>query len=947
MSTTDSDTGNWRRALDRFEEISGLPDDEREPALAALAREDPPLHRRVAGLFGADRAAEEAAFLTSPGESRAPLPDAVDLAGRAIGPWEIVRELGVGGMGRVWLAKRNDGRYEGFVAIKLLKSALAERGAAERFAREGRILGTLAHPHVARLIDAGTLEDGQPYLVLEYVEGERIDDWCDAKHLAVRDRVRLFADVCGAVAYAHANLVVHRDLKPSNILVTPAGVVKLLDFGIAKLIDEERGAAEETELTQMAGRALTPDYAAPEQVSGAPVTTATDVYSLGVVLYRLLAGRSPYAKDDGSRPSGFELQREVLEREPRRLSGPLAGDLENIVAKALRKNPAERYASAQAFAEDLRRYLDNRPVEARGDSARYILAKFVRRHRVAVAAGVLVAFALVAGVAGVAWQSRIATQESLRAQTEAEKAKAVSAFMSGIFKANSTANPDPLKARTTTARELLDIGRDRAAKDLAGNPEAHQEVLLLLGKLYFELGLASEGVKLDRERVALLRQLDGDKGPRLAKALVNLSGTLGTLGEMAEVARTTQEVLSMLDAAGDTTSLTRGEALSMRANAQRYVDPAKALGQQREAVAYFERYFPSGDDYAHSLRSLAVILNERGDFAESAPVIAKALVVGAQAFGPGGRQMAYVHQIAGLAQSGLRNPAEARRHFLRAIEVDESTIGPGSPMRRYLESNLARVEQDGPQARAARERLAAAAATIDVKNPSGQRDAAFVKGSLAQVDLRLGDIAASRAGMEAILPTYRKSMPKTLLAGLLASGTELELLAGRAAAARTYLDEVLALRKGPLANNALAAERVDEAEARWLLASREPQRALEILTARTDAIARPDASPATDALDRASLKLARAEAEVATGHAPEAEARVRQVLTAIEARSDREWFAILEADACLGLASALAAQGKGGEGRPYLERAVRIYSERQVPTSPRLARARAALAATK
>ena len=385
------------------------------------------------------------------------------LAGHALGPYTLERQIGQGGMGSVWLARRSDGRFEGKVAIKLLNAALCGHTGEERFRREGSILARLAHPNIARLFDAGVSDLGQPYLVLEYVEGEAITAFCDGKRQNVAARLRLFLDVLAAVANAHANLVIHRDIKPSNVLVGERGTVKLLDFGIAKLLEDESALGNATELTRDAGRALTPEFAAPEQVLGDPVTTSTDVYALGVLLYALLAGQHPA---EGRTRSPAELVKAIVDTDPPRISDAVAakktlpkktlaqnaarrattpgglkhvlrGDLDNIVAKALKKKPSERYPSVTAFADDIRRYLKHEPVSARPDSLGYRTAKFVRRNRLAVGLGSLAVFALIAGLAGTITQAQRATRQAAiaehqrdAARYEAQRAEASSEVMS-------------------------------------------------------------------------------------------------------------------------------------------------------------------------------------------------------------------------------------------------------------------------------------------------------------------------------------------------------------------------------------------------------------------------------------------------------------------------------------------------------------------------------------
>jgi serine/threonine protein kinase len=360
-----------------------------------------------------------------------PPPPGGEMAGRVVGAYTLVRQLGQGGMASVWLARRSDGRYEGQVAIKFLHEGGWPGAGAERFVREGDILARLAHPNIARLIDAGgTDADGYRYLVLEYVDGVPIDRYCEAHGLGVAARVRLVMDALAAVAHAHNHLVLHRDIKPANILVTAAGEVKLLDFGIAKLLGHASQPAGATRLTLIAGTAFTPAFAAPEQMNHGDVSTATDVYALGVLLYLLLSGRHPTAVP-GTTP--FDQLQSALEVEPRRMSeavaraagrelapaGParqLRGDLDNIVAKALKKNPAERYAGAQQLFDDLQRYLSSEPVMARPDAALYRLAKFVRRRRLSLAAAAAVLLALTAG-AGLA---AIEARESRRQRDQAE-----------------------------------------------------------------------------------------------------------------------------------------------------------------------------------------------------------------------------------------------------------------------------------------------------------------------------------------------------------------------------------------------------------------------------------------------------------------------------------------------------------------------------------------------
>ena len=482
----------WQAFSESLSRALDLPIEERAGSLEALALRDPDLAAAVGNVLASITRDDFAAFLAEPLLA----PDAAllspALVGRHVGPYLIEAEIGRGGMGSVWRARRVDDRYEGTVAIKFLHASWTGRQGEERFRSEGRILGRLDHPNIARLIDAGVLESAQPYLVLEYVEGEPIDLYCVRASLSVEARVRLFLNVLAAVAHAHTHLIVHRDIKPSNILVTREGTVKLLDFGIAKLLDDEKAAGQ-----TRSGVALTPEYASPEQLLGHPVTTETDVYALGLVLYLLLTGNYPYAAQCGSQAALVEA---VLTQDaprastavtaPATRSRELRGDLDNIVAKAMKKAPEERYRSIGAFAEDLRRYLANEPVQARPDTAAYIVSKFVRRHRGSVLAGVLVALGLIATSSFAVYQLFEARAERDIAVAEAKRADAeadLTQFLGGdsLSKAPQDAVHErldrarrfvvqrfhkdlPLAARllVDVSSQYVDIGDERTAADV-------------------------------------------------------------------------------------------------------------------------------------------------------------------------------------------------------------------------------------------------------------------------------------------------------------------------------------------------------------------------------------------------------------------------------------------------------------------------------------------------
>lgn len=460
---------------------------------------------------------------------------AVDAAGACIGPYRLMRELGSGGMGSVWLAQRTDGLINRPVALKLAHIASRRIGLAERMAREREILASLTHPNIARLYDAGVTSEGRPYLALEYVEGKPVDVYCNERQLNVHARLRLFLQVANAVAYAHAQLIIHRDLKPANILVTNEGEVRLLDFGVAKLLDE--GQAQATYLTELSGRALTPDYASPEQIAGGPLTIATDVYSLGVTLYELLTDVRPYRLPRQSRGA---LEDAILKEEPaapssvvdRALKRSLRGDLDTIVLKALQKRPEERYETVNALAEDVERHLSDRPVLARPDAFHYTALKFVRRRRLAVSVAAIVVAAILAGAGAALWQTRIAVAEK-------ERAEEVEAFIVGLFE---DADPYGKSGGQVTAAELLRLAERQLDVQFRDRAAIRIHLLRVVGSSLRNMGdLASARRALERA-AAEATALYGPEHPETIAVRLHLAETLGARRDIAAFSRELQRL---------------------------------------------------------------------------------------------------------------------------------------------------------------------------------------------------------------------------------------------------------------------------------------------------------------------------------------------------------------------------------------------------------------------
>ncbi|UDF36647.1 UNVERIFIED_ORG: protein kinase [Shinella sp. XGS7] len=515
----------WQRLSPLLDELLDMEATARAARLAALRDLEPELAAELERLLAQDAELEAQGFLAQPALPPT-LSAVVALPGQTVGAYRLEREIGHGGMGSVWLARRTDGRFEGQVAIKFLTTGLLGQGDAARFAREGQILARLTHPHIARLIDAGVAQDGlQPYLVLEYVEdGLPIDRFCESRQLDTAQRITLFLDVLAAVAHAHNRLILHRDLKPGNILVDRQGQVKLLDFGIAKLLGDSTQPAEATELTRQAGRAFTPQFAAPEQVQGGEVSTATDVYALGVLLYLLLSGgKHPTAGATRVEAQALDRLRAVVEEEPKRLSDQLRiqgdarrarelrGDLDTICAKALKKRPSERYENAAALAEDLRRWLQHEPIAARPDSRSYRLAKFLRRHYLGVAAGSVAVLGLSTGIGLALWKAH-------EAQTQRTQAEGLIEFMLGDLRK---------KLEPVGRLDVLDAVGDKAlgyynAQDLARSDAdslgRRARALHLMGEIAEKRGRLDEAYRMFREATAstgeLMARAPGD-GQRL------------------------------------------------------------------------------------------------------------------------------------------------------------------------------------------------------------------------------------------------------------------------------------------------------------------------------------------------------------------------------------------------------------------------------------------------
>lgn len=566
------DARDWQRVNEIVVEALELAPEQRSAFLDEQCCDAPNVRREVESLLAAE--GDAANFLDSPAvENYASFfesserEEAEALLGQKIGNYRIIGELGHGGMGAVYLAERSDGKFEQRVALKLLKREMNTTALRKHFEQERKILAALQHPNIARLLDAGATRDRVPFLVMEYVEGLPIDDYCSSKDLTLDERLDLFRKVCAAVDFAHRNLIIHRDLKPSNILVTSDGTPVLLDFGISKILSEKLEDSDSRTITRMG--VMTPQYASPEQLKNESVTTATDVYSLGVILYELLAGRRPFQSQETNMTDIF---RAVIEQDPappsavavevsRAFTAPagqadtaaqrgrrtapqiravraqrLRGDLDNIALKTLKKEPERRYSSVEKLGDDIHRYQRGLPVSARADTFAYRAQKFFGRNRTAVIAGGLVAVALLVGVGATLWQWRVARAESVRTKQAAAKADKINSFLQDVL---NFSNPhwlssNPKRNRDATVAQAMDEALNRIDTELAGEPEIQAEIMFTLCRSYAVQGNFQKGEELARRAIAGFDEALGPGSTKSQQVAVILADILYLTGRFDE-----------------------------------------------------------------------------------------------------------------------------------------------------------------------------------------------------------------------------------------------------------------------------------------------------------------------------------------------------------------------------------------------------------------------------
>jgi serine/threonine-protein kinase len=693
----------WERLQSLFSAAIERGAEERGSFLASAAADDPWLRREVEAMIVAHEQETGLHLERRLLEEGGPLVPPRFAPGARVGPYRLVELIGRGGMAEVYLAERDDDQYRQRVALKLIRRGLESAEVVERFRLERQVLAVLVHPNIARLLDGGVTGDGLPYLVMEYVVGRRITTFCAERRLDLGGRLDLFEAVCRAVEHAHRNLIVHRDLKPSNILVAADGAVRLLDFGIAKLLVEGDGPAAGG-ATRTGARLLTPDYASPEQLSGGAITTATDVYTLGLLLFEMLTGARPFPDaglDEAAlservppRPSsvlrgtgddrierhadGFGLSVEALRRR-------LRGDLDNIVLRALRQEPERRYGSVGQLAEDVRRHRSGLPVTARPDTLGYRTAKFVRRHRWGVAAATAITALLLAVSVVTSLQARALARERDQARSERDRANEVTRFLFQLFEASALS--ESRTRDTMTLRELLAASESEVRSSFPAQPGVRATLLNLLARVQLHLGRFESARLLAEEGLAERRRLHGEGHPDVAESLDNLATVQQSMGEYDRSEALFRQALSIRVAAFGHESTLVAETMNNLSGllgergAEKDVEEEGAL--QRESLAIQRRLLGNDDlEVARGLNNLGVFVYHRKgkpDLAEAGALFGEALAIRR-------RQLGSEHPIVANTLNNLANVlhdqghlAVAEERFREAIRIWTSALGPDHP----------------------------------------------------------------------------------------------------------------------------------------------------------------------------------------------------------------------------------------------------------------------------
>jgi eukaryotic-like serine/threonine-protein kinase len=785
----DSRRPDWHTVDALFTELLELPEEQRAARLAERCGSDEALRAAVARLLAAERRSEGAFEVAADGLRRIvddglELPEAggeetVPVHLQRLGPYRLERLLGRGGMSSVWLATRADGAYEKTVAIKVLRQWIDGEEGVRRFVAERQILSSLAHPNIAPLLDGGTTEDGTPWLATEYIEGEPITGYCESHRLGVEARLDLFLQVADAVHHAHQKLVVHRDLKPSNILVNSQGQVRLLDFGIAKLLDPTAAAGQAPQ-TRAAQRPMTPEYAAPEQLAGGEITTGTDIYQLGVLLYEMLAGQRPARPAGGTtgqgdtlrpstavlRQSGAGTRGAATPGPIRQLARRLKGDLDLIVLKALQDEPARRYPSAAGLAEDIRNHLKGRAISAKPDSALEATRRFFRR-RPWAAAALLLALGLVATLQLSAVR---VGQERDAAQRDAVRVTQVKDLLVGLFRQADPMAEDALRGRETTIWDSVEAATARVRNELHDDPALRAEMLGTLAMLHHYAGHMEEGAELLEEAASLQRELHGAGSSIYAVTLAELARHWMKLDHRADAMAAIEEAMAI---ASRLPAAAAPEKVAVLLDAG---DVLRAYGSPRDVEAVFREALAvigAGDAVSFATRlaarnGLAEVMNDLGEYREAELLGLESIASVERELGPGHARLVAPLSIVGRSQRMQGRPEDAVASLERGLRILEREYGGGYESTYNMRNNLVlTLSAAGEHERAVAEmrilieqrRQVLGGGHLEVANTLQNLAVMLVlAGQLEEALAVLGEV---RAGYAASLPPdhYRQAFP--------------------------------------------------------------------------------------------------------------------------------------------------------------------------------------------